>query len=257
MNARIASPPPPPPNSQFALFLDIDGTLLDHQAHPEAVMVDDALRGLLRETVQRLDGAVALVTGRTIAMADRLFLPLELPVAGIYGLEMRMKAGEPAISAVEPESLAAVTERLTERYSSVEGVYFERKGPVLAVHIRAAPHMMDDLMSAAQQALPELGDDYRILAGNAGLELIPVGGVKAAAIERFMSVAPFAGRTPVFLGDDTSDESGFEYVNSVGGLSIRVKPNGPTAARATLPNVAAVLAWIKSGADQTHLSKTN
>jgi len=227
-----------------ALFLDIDGTLLEHQAHPEAVAVDDALRALLWDVSLRLDGALALITGRTIAMADRLFLPLELPIAGIYGLEMRMRPGEPVERALEPEALSAVIERLSGRFAQVEGVYFERKGPVLAIHIRAAPEMMGEVMAAAEEALPDLGEGYRILAGNAGLELVPLAGVKAAAIERFMDAAPFAGRRPVFIGDDTSDESGFDYVNGAGGLSIRVKPAGPTAARATLPDVAAVREWL-------------
>lgn len=228
----------------IALFLDIDGTLLEHQAHPDAVKVDDDLRELIRRTSQALNGALALVTGRSLAMVDRLFLPLELPAAGLYALEVRMKPGDPAVAAEEPAALTAAIEKLMERFGSVEGVYFERKGPVLAVHIRAAPHMMGELSKAAEEVLPELGD-YRIAAGNAGLELIPTQVVKAAAVERFMEIEPFKGRRPVFIGDDTSDESAFDYVNSVGGLSIRVKPNGPTAATMTLPNVAAVLDWIR------------
>jgi trehalose 6-phosphate phosphatase len=241
--AETRLPAPPPPHSHSALFLDIDGTLLEHQAHPEAVRVDDTLRGLLREASRRLDGALALITGRTIAMADRLFLPLELPVAGIYGLEMRMRPGEPAIAAEEPKALALVAERLTGRFAAIEGVYFEHKGPVLAIHTRAAPEHMAEVMAAAREALPELGN-YRIDAGNAGFEIVPIDVAKAAALDRFMAIAPFAGRQPVFIGDDTSDESGFDYVNRLGGLSIRVKPKGPTAARTVLPDVAAVHRWI-------------
>jgi trehalose 6-phosphate phosphatase len=232
-------------SSGIALFLDIDGTLLEHQAHPEAVKVDEPLRQLLREAYFRLDGALALVTGRNIAMADRLFLPLELPVAGIYGLEMRLRPGEAVAAALEPEALSRVAERLGARFAAVEGVYFERKGPVLAIHIRAAPGMLDEVLAAAREALPELGEEYRIAVGNAGIELIPVGGVKASAVERFLRTPPFAGRKPVFIGDDVSDESAFDYVNALEGLSIRVKPDGPTAARRTLPDVAAVREWIR------------
>ena len=227
-----------------ALFLDIDGTLLEHQAHPEGVKVDEDLRRLIRETYIRLDGALALVTGRTIAMADRLFLPLELPVAGLYGVEMRMKPGDPAKPAEEPAALTAVIEKLMDRLGPIDGIYFERKGPVLAIHLRAAPEMLAEVEAAAEEALPAL-ENYRIVAGNAGLELMPIDVVKATAIERFLKIEPFAGRRAVFIGDDTSDESGFEYVNSIGGLSIRVKPNGPTAATKTVPNVAAVLDWIR------------
>jgi trehalose 6-phosphate phosphatase len=228
----------------LALFLDIDGTLLDHQAHPDAVRVDDTLRGLIGDAYVKLDGALALVTGRSIAMADRLFLPLELPVAGLYGVEMRLKPGEPFSPSVESEVLTSVIERLIGRFKPIEGIYFERKGAVVAVHTRAAPEHLAAVLSAAEEALPEL-ENYRIIAGHAGLELVPIDVAKANAIERFMSEVPFAGRKPVFIGDDTSDESGFDHVNKVGGVSIRVRPNGPTAARETLPNVAAVHDWIR------------
>ena len=227
-----------------ALFLDIDGTLLEHQEHPEAVHVNEELRQLIRETSERLDGALAVVTGRTIEMVDRLFLPLELPAAGLFGLEMRLKPGEPVAPLVEPPALSAVTERLAGRFGAVEGLYFERKGPILAIHLRGAPDKLKEVLAAAEEALPEL-ENYRIAAGNAGIELIPIDVVKASAIERFMRTEPFAGRRAVFIGDDTSDESGFEQVNSIGGLSIRVKPKGPTAATMTVPNVAAVLDWIR------------
>ena len=228
----------------LALFLDIDGTLLEHQSHPEAVKVDEILRGLIREAYVRLDGALALVTGRSIQMADRLFLPLELPVAGLYGVEMRLKPGEPFSPSEEPEALTTVIERMFGLFPEAEGVYFERKGAILAVHTRAAPHLLKGIMAAAEEALPEL-ENYRIIAGHAGLELVPVGVAKAAAIEQFMEMAPFKGRRPVFIGDDTSDESGFEQVNEMGGVSIRVKPNGPTEAHETLPTVAAVHEWIR------------
>lgn len=228
----------------LALFLDIDGTLLEHQAHPEAVKVDDDLRALLGEVSDRLNGALALITGRTIAMADRLFLPLELPVAGVYGLEMRMRAGEPASGADEPVLLTNIAESLSGQFASVEGIYFERKGPVLAVHLRAARDRIEEVLAAARDGLKESAD-YRIEAGNAGFEIVPIDTAKATAIQRFMGMEPFAGRRAVFIGDDTADESGFDYVNSIDGLSIRVKPTGPTAARATLPDVAAVLDWLQ------------
>ncbi len=228
----------------LALFLDIDGTLLEHQAHPDAVKVDETLRGLIRDAYFKLDGALALVTGRSIAMADRLFLPLELPVAGLYGVEMRLKPGEPFSPSAESAELTTVIERLIGRFKPVEGIYFERKGAILAIHTRAAPDHLQEVIAAAEEALPEL-DNYRIIAGHAGLELVPIDVAKAKAIETFMGLAPFAGRKPVFIGDDTSDESGFEEVNKADGVSIRVKPNGPTAARETLPNVAAVHEWIR------------
>lgn len=239
--------PPPLPAGDAALFLDIDGTLIEHQPHPEAAAADGALRSLLIAAEDRLHGAVAFITGRSVAMVDRLFSPLVLPVAGLYGLEHRLVRGGAATVADEPADLAAVAEALQERFGETDGVYFERKGAVLAIHTRGAPHALDAVRAAAEEALPALSAGYRIAAGAAGLEFVPIDALKSAAIHRFMDIAPFAGRMPVFLGDDVSDESGFEYVNRLGGISVRVRPTGETAARYVLQSVADVRAWIGAG----------
>jgi trehalose 6-phosphate phosphatase len=237
---------PPAVGPDIALFLDIDGTLLEHQPHPDGVFVDDALRNLLIAVEERLRGAVAFITGRSVAMVDRLFAPLSLPVAGLYGLEHRLRPGDPATIADEPADLAAIAEALQEEFRQTDGVYFERKGAVLAIHTRGAPHALDSVRAAAERVLPGLPGGYRIVAGNAGLEFLPVHALKGAAINRFMAIAPFAGRRPIFIGDDVSDESGFEYVNEIGGISIRVRPSGETAAGFILSDVAAVRNWIGS-----------
>jgi trehalose 6-phosphate phosphatase len=240
----MVMPLPPPLERGHALFLDIDGTLLEHQPHPEGISVDDALRNLLIAVEERLDGALAFITGRSIATVDRLFAPLALPVAGIYGVEHRLVRGGEAELADEPEDMAAVAEALENEFRDTQGVYFERKGPVLAVHTRAAPQAFGAVRSAAEKALARLPEGYRIVAGNAGLEFLPAEALKSAAIRRFMEIKPFAGRPPVFIGDDTSDESGFAYVNESGGTSIRVRPAGRTAAAFGLDNVADARSWI-------------
>lgn len=237
-------PVPGLPAGPIALFLDIDGTLLEHQPHPEAVRVDDALRGLLSDAAASLDGAVAFVTGRTIEMVDRLFAPLVLPAAGLYGLEHRLTPDGEVERADEPADLAAVADALQREFHTTEGIYFERKGPVLAIHTRAAPAAFPRVRKAAEKALSTLPEGYRIVAGNAGLEFIPVEALKSAAIERFLETAPFAGKRPVFLGDDVSDEAGFDYVNEKDGLSLRVRPAGPTSAKAALADVTAVHDWL-------------
>jgi trehalose 6-phosphate phosphatase len=235
---------PPIPQSPFALFLDIDGTLIEHQAHPEGIAVDDGLRDLLATAGEAVDGALAFVTGRSVAMVDRLFAPLAIPVAGLYGLEHRLTPGGRIEAADEPEDVAAVAEAMQREFADAPGVYFERKGPVLAVHTRAAPESFDAVKAFAAAALARLPAGYRIVAGNAGLEFMPVGALKSAAIDRFLQIEPFRGRTPVFIGDDVSDESGFDFVNETGGVSIRVRPHGATGARYTLPDVASVLKWL-------------
>jgi trehalose 6-phosphate phosphatase len=237
-------PLPPSPKTPFALFLDIDGTLIEHQPHPEGITVDPVLRELLIASGEAVDGALAFITGRTIAMVDRVFKPLELPVAGLYGLEHRMTPGGEIEAADEPEDMKAVADALEREFAENKGVYFERKGPVLAIHTRAAPQALEQVKAAAEAALPRLSDGYRIVVGNVGLEFLPVNAMKSAAIERFLNIEPFAGRVPVFIGDDVSDESGFSFVNGLGGVSIRVRPRGETEARYALPDVAAVREWL-------------
>ena len=123
-------------------------------------------------------------------------------------------------------------------------VYIERKGPVLAIHTRAAPQLLARATQLVEQALAWLPDGYRVIPGNAGVELMPLEAAKGAAVRRFMAIPPFAGRRPVFLGDDTSDENGFEAINEAGGISIRVKPRGPTAASYLLDDVNGAIAWL-------------
>ncbi|MBS3652212.1 trehalose-phosphatase [Pseudaminobacter sp. 19-2017] len=235
---------PPSPTRPFALFLDIDGTLIEHQPNPEGISVDPVLRELLISAGEAVDGALAFITGRTIAMVDRVFRPLELPVAGLYGLEHRMTPGGEIEAADEPEDMRAVADALEREFAENKGIYFERKGPVLAIHTRAAPEALERVKTAAEAALPSLSDGYRIVVGNAGLEFLPVNAMKSAAIDRFMQIEPFADRFPVFIGDDVSDESGFSFVNELGGMSIRVRPRGETEARYVLPDVAAVREWL-------------
>lgn len=234
----------------FALFLDIDGTLLEHMPHPEDVRVDDRLRNLLGDVARTLGGAAAFVTGRNVAMVDRLFAPLHLPTAGLYGLEHRLTPEGPVERADEPADLRAVADQLQREFHTTEGIYFERKGAVLAVHTRAAPAAFPRVKAAAEEALARLPEGYRIIAGHAGLEFVPVEALKSAAIERFMSTPPFVGRRPVFIGDDVSDEAGFDYVNARNGISIRVRPQAETGARFALPDVAGVHAWLSRLADE-------
>lgn len=238
--------PPVPHDPRLALFLDIDGTLIEHQPHPDGARADTALVTLLRDAETCFDGALALVTGRNIEMVDRLFAPMRMPVAGLYGLEHRLAWNGPATLAGEPEDLGVIADQLQLRFKSAAGVYFERKGAVLAVHTRAAPAVHPEVEAAAQEALAQLSGRYRLVVGHAGLEFLPVEALKSAAIERFMACRPFTGRRPVFIGDDVSDEVGFQHVEEVGGITIRVRPQGPTEARYALPDVAAVRSWLRA-----------
>ncbi|RWN56634.1 trehalose-phosphatase [Mesorhizobium sp.] len=233
------------PEGQWALFLDIDGTLLEHAAHPDAVFVGDELRQLLGNIERGLGGALAFITGRSVTAADRLFHPLKLRVAGLYGLEHRLTADGQVDLADAPADIAALADEIEAELGGRK-VYVERKGPVLAIHTRAAPQLLARATQLVEQALTQLPRGYRVIAGNAGVELMPLEAVKGAAIRRFMEIQPFAGRRPVFLGDDTSDENGFEAINEGNGISIRVKPRGPTAASYVLDDVTQAIAWLEA-----------
>ncbi|OHV90647.1 trehalose-phosphatase [Mesorhizobium sp. ORS 3428] len=230
---------------RWALFLDIDGTLLEHAAHPDNVSVSKELRLLLETIERRLDGALAFITGRSIDAVDRLFDPLKLRIAGLYGLEHRLTPDGQVEAADEPADMAALADEIELELAS-KAVYVERKGPVLAIHTRAAPHLLARATELVEAALARLPEGYRVIAGNAGVELMPLEAAKGAAIRRFMQIDPFTGRRPVFLGDDTSDENGFDTVNAAGGISIRVKPQGETAARFAIADVASAIAWLEA-----------
>jgi trehalose 6-phosphate phosphatase len=236
---------PPLPEGRWALFLDIDGTLLEHAAHPDSVTVSSELRQLLETIEHRLDGALAFITGRSIAAVDHLFDPLKLRIAGLYGLEHRLAPDGPIEAADEPADMAALADEIELELAS-KAVYVERKGPVLAIHTRAAPQLLARATELVEAALERLPRGYRVNAGNAGVELMPLEAAKGAAIRRFMQLDPFTGRRPVFLGDDTSDENGFDTVNAAGGISIRVKPQGETAARFAIEDVARAIAWLEA-----------
>ncbi len=244
MTVQPVRPAPDLDGSDWALFLDIDGTLLDYAEHPQAVVVSDELRILLGKLEKKFGGAVAFVTGRPVAMVDRLFAPLRLSAAGVFGLEHRLTPDGPVEVTGTPADLEALADELEAEFAG-ESVFIERKGAVLGVHTRTAPHVLARATELVELALARLPEGYRLLHGNIGFELMPLEAVKGGAIRRFMKEQPFNGRRPVFLGDDTTDEHGFEAVNDAGGMSIRVRPRGPTAASHTLAGVGDAILWLQ------------
>lgn len=228
-----------PPGGDWALFLDIDGTLLEHAARPDAVHVAASVLQLLDALRRATDGALALISGRSIGDIDALFAPLRLPVAGQHGAERRDAAGRlhQHLGAAGPVRRAAA--RLGAFAARHAGLVFEDKGHNLALHYRQAPAAAHAAQAALREAALELGGDYEVLEGKMVVELKPAGRDKGRAIAEFMAELPFAGRTPVFIGDDITDEFGFGVVNRLGGHSVKVGP-GPSAARHRVADAAAV-----------------
>lgn len=221
---------------QIALFLDVDGTLLEIARRPDAVRVTEPLRDLLGALLRDSGGAVALVSGRTLEDLDQLFAPPSFPAAGLHGVERRSVSG--IIHSQDfSADLQAVRDYLTQ--NAVDGLLVEDKGGAIALHYREQPELAPVARELAEQARRIAGPDWRIVPGKMSLELRLADVGKQHALEEFMSEPPFAGRIPAFFGDDVTDEAGFAYVNSQGGWSVHIGP-GPTCARRSLPDPLAV-----------------
>lgn len=236
----------------WALFLDIDGTLLDLAAHPSAVTVDQELAPLLRALYDATAGAVALITGRTVADADSLFAPLKLCVAGQHGAERRDFAGGLHLHAPPLAGLRRAAERLRRLVFVHPALVLEEKGMNVALHFRGAPLLEAELVPLLEQLVSELGQDFELQAGKMVLEIKPTGRDKGTAIEEFMQEQPFRGRLPIFIGDDLTDEYGFALVNRLGGHSIKVGSDA-SAAPWRLADASAVRGWLDRLAKQWQL----
>jgi trehalose 6-phosphate phosphatase len=234
---------PPLPEADAAFFLDIDGTLLEIADTPSAVRVDRQLLALVQSIHEAAGGAVALISGRRIADIDGLFPGLRLPLAGQHGIERRDGVGGLHMHPAPLAELARLRQHFDDIVVAHPGLLLEDKGATLAVHYRRAPQAEAEVLRALTGILKRLGEGFRIQPGKMVFEIKPAGKDKGTAIAEFLEEAPFRGRTPVFLGDDVTDEYGFHVVNARGGSSIKVG-TGHTVAGWRLPDVAAVRAWL-------------
>ena len=239
----------PPPSREWAYFFDIDGTLVDIAADPRGVRVDEVLVSLVSGLYLATGGAVALITGRPIVDVDRLFHAMRIPAAGQHGAERRDVEGRVHRLDLHPERLDGARELLADAIARHPGLYLEDKGLSLALHYRRAPRMGGYAHRLMRASHARIGDEYALLTGKRVVEVRPTGRDKGRAVLEFMQEAPFRGRTPVFVGDDVTDEFGFATVNELGGLSIKVG-SGKTIAHHRLATVGAVQAWLTGAAGQ-------
>ena len=239
------SPPLSTEDASWALFLDVDGTLLDIAETPESVYVPDDLKTLLLDLSLRLEGALALVSGRSINDLDRLFSPLRLCASGVHGCERRDAGGIIVRPDVDAESLSTVRAQLQTYVDANPGLLLEDKGFGLALHFRRAPHLSGDVLSVMRRTCHWLGPKFTLQAGKCVLEIRPTGFSKGTSIAAFMQQAPFAGKSPVFMGDDVTDEDGFAVVNELGGISIKVGNAPATLATRRIPGVSEVRRWLR------------
>jgi len=249
--ARVIRAPRPPWPPEPAVFLDLDGTLIEIAQRPDEVTRSARLDALLALLPGATGNAVAIVSGRTVTDLDGLLAPHRLAVAGIHGLERRSADGKVSRASVALDWMQDARDAMGAFTETHPGLLLENKGASLALHYRSRPELED----AVQQFVADL--DLPVTAerlqGRKVMEVKPRQMNKGAAIRAFMSEPPFAGRVPVFAGDDVTDESGFAVVNELGGVSVKVG-TGTTAASWSLPGVSDVLDWLTEAVSGQHSS---
>lgn len=227
-----------------ALYLDVDGTILDLAPSPDAVEVPSWIVPLLQRLSQKLDGAVAFVSGRTIEAIDALFQPLKLASIGVHGGEIRLPDGQLIIDQQLRAQLRSALPLLQQAIARLHGVMLEDKQGAIALHYRKVPERGREVLNVAELVARGLGADFALLLGKCVVEIRPRHLTKGAALSRLMEQAPFRGRIPIFAGDDTTDEDAFEVVNRCDGISVRVGELAPTAARFRLADPDQLRAWL-------------
>lgn len=236
-------PPPPIRAEGVALFLDLDGVLAPMAPTPDAVVPTSRRTAVLRALDQRLEGRVAIVSGRTIAEIDRIADRAMPTASGVHGLERRRRDG----SVVRPPADEGVVEALRAFKAFAAdrpGVIVEDKGVSAGLHYRLAPEAEGEAARLAQQLEADTG--LSLQPGHMVLELKTPGATKGTAVQAFMAEAPFNGAVPIMLGDDLTDEHGFRAAEALGGFGVLVGPVRETAARYGLSGVDAVLDWLEA-----------
>ena len=236
-------PTPPVVADGIALFLDMDGVLAPMAPTPDAVVPTARRTAALKAVEARLAGRVAIVSGRTLAEIDRISDHALVSGSGVHGLERRLKDGSierKVADAGVAQALGAFEAFAADR----PGVIVEDKGVSVGLHYRQAP----DEARAAKDIAAELQSEtgLTLQPGHMVLELKTPGADKGTAITAFMQEAPFKGAVPVMLGDDLTDEYGFEAASALGGYGVLVGPERETAARYRLDDVDTVLTWLEA-----------
>lgn len=238
--------PAPPPlralreQGAIALFIDFDGTLVELADTPDSIIVPEGLTARLARLAATLDGALALVSGRAVVDLERHCGALPLARAGSHGID-RLHADGTALGA-PPELIGRDVEDALRRFAAEHGLRFEAKPHGGALHYREHPAAGEAGLRFSRELAAEHG--LAVKTGKFVIELVRPGADKGGAVRAFMQASPFAGRRPVFLGDDVTDEDGILAAGELGGFGILVGDRMPTAARYRLPDPAAVHDWL-------------
>lgn len=234
---------PPPLGPEHALFLDFDGTLVGFASTPNGVKVSPELVGNLEKVSERLGGALAIVTGREIVNIGEQLAPLELPVAGSHGAERKRSDGQIETPDETVAQVAGeIADALKAELGDIDKMIIERKVFSVAVHYRQVPEWGEKAVETALGIVAN-SDGFEAVLGNMVIEIRPKNLSKGSAVEAFMAEEPFAGRIPVFVGDDTTDEDGIRVAMGMGGFGIKVG-TATSLARYRLGGPENVHAWL-------------
>lgn len=247
---RIRALAPPPPlrlTAATALFLDFDGTLVEIADRPDAVAVPDGLPALLAALGDSLGGRFAVISGRSIASLREMLGPVDVPLAGSHGGEI-MPSIAAGVTNAAPPLPAGLQEELARFAKANGGLLVEPKPSSIAVHYRERPEVLEALLVLAEGIASARG--MQVKHGRQVIELVVAGSDKGTAVEAFMAMPAFAGATPLFVGDDTTDEDAFRVVSRLGGGGVLAGPLRPTAAHWHLESVSAVYAWLAAALGQ-------
>jgi trehalose 6-phosphate phosphatase len=239
----------PSPQPDWAWFFDLDGTLLDLAPLPNHVVVQKELIAALATLRSSVGGALAVLSGRPVQQVRDLLEPLRPAAAGLHGIELVTPDGLRHSPKKPLPPIAGLRRMIQEGVSPLRGVDFENKGSTLAIHYRHAPQAERQLRRIIEAAMNR-NHGFALLEGKMAFELQPAGIDKGLAIREFMSIPPFLGRRPVFAGDDQTDEVAFKDVAEMGGLTVYVGEEGPTAAQWRIESPAAMRQWLTEMADQ-------
>lgn len=238
----------PPVNGNTALFLDIDGTLLDLARTPDAVVVPAVLQRTLTRLHEELDGALAFVSGRSLLGIDQLFAPLRTAAIGCHGVEVRGADGK--LEALAPPIADSVRSLFVMLAQSHPGVLFEDKIFALALHYRLAPEAKPGLMAALARETELLAAEGICLGeGKAVIEARHIGIDKGVGLKALIVQKPFAGRNVLFGGDDTTDEDVFRVLPQIGGVGFSVGRKFPGVAH-VFDTPHAVRQWLTGLVEQ-------
>lgn len=232
----------------LAIFTDFDGTLVEIAEAPDAVQVSPDLPGRLERAARDLDHAFAVITGRQIVDIDQFLSPLHLPVAGAHGAQRRRADG----TLLEPDAeISAAADAIADAVAPLAMAHpdliLEAKDGAVALHFRQAPRLENECLLIMQEAVAD-HPDFTLVQGKMVIEARPTAFDKGRALRAFMREEPFIGRTPIFIGDDKTDEDAFRVAQELGGIGIKLGP-GETVARMRIADVASVHALLQGLAE--------